>query len=134
MMQFPRKWRPFRCIAGLLLYVAVSVPMFATDEDLASRVLVVSNASFPESKHVAEYYMKKRGIPRENRCEIRTGPQKLDTQLLFWDKYDSTIAEPIKTCLNRVGKDHILYIVLSFGVPYALPKAPPNYGRALDSY
>ena len=134
MMQFPRKWRPSRCVACLLVCVAVSLPLFAADQDLASRVLVVSNASFPESKHVAEYYMKKRGIPRENRCEIRTGPQKLDTQLLPWDQYDSTIAEPVKTCLNRVGKDRVLYIVLSFGVPYRLAKAPPNFGRAVDSY
>ena len=103
-------------------------------EDLSQRVLVVSNSSFPESRHVAEYYMKKRGIPRENRCQIRTGAQKLDMELLAWDQYESKVAEPIRTCLNRVGKDRILYIVLSFGVPYGLAKAPANYGRSLDAY
>ena len=134
MTQFARKGRPCRSIARLILYFVVSLPLFAAGEGLASRVLVVSNASFTESKRVAEYYMKKRGIPRENRCEIRTGGQKLDTQLLSWDQYNSTIAAPIKACLNRAGKDRILYIVLSFEVPYALAKAPANYGRALDSY
>lgn len=127
--------RQFHRIASLIVVSVVLLPrVFAADEDLAARVLVVSNATFDESKRVADYYMKKRGIPRANRCEIRTGAQKLDTEILFWDQYDSKVAEPIKACLNRVGKDRILYIVFSFDVPYRLARAPEHYGRAIDAY
>jgi len=123
------------CAAMILSFLSLAATqMFAAETNLAPRVLVVWNASFAESKRVAEYYMKKRGIPRDNRCEIRTGTQKLDAELLPWDQYESTVAEPIKKCLNRVGKDGILYIVLSFDIPYRMIKAPENHGRAVDSY
>ena len=135
MTQSPRRSQQFRCLVCVIACIAfLASPLFAANDDLASRVLVVWNASFPESKRVAEYYMKKRGIPRDNRCEIHTGTQKLDTRILIWDQYDATIANPVKKCLNRLGKDRILYIVLSFEVPFGLAKAPENHGRAIDSY
>ncbi len=118
----------------VMIVLFVLVPLMNAEEDLAARVLVVSNASFGESKRVAEYYMKKRGIPGGNRCEIKTGSQNLDGELLPFDQYDAKIAQPIKKCLERVGKDRILYIVLSFKVPYKMVKAPENHGRAVDSY
>jgi uncharacterized protein (TIGR03790 family) len=119
--------------AVLLLFFFAVAGLATAEEDLASRVLVV-HAGSGESKRVAEYYMKKRGIPRENRCEVRTGAQKPDTDLLYWDQYESKVAEPIRKCLTRVGKDRILYIVFSFKVPYRLWKVPPHHGVALDAY
>lgn len=123
-----------RSLAITFFLLLMTVHMCAAEEDLAQRVLVVSNASFGESKRVADYYMKKRNIPRVNRCEIHTGSQKLDAELLAFDQYESKIAEPIKKCLDRAGKDRILYIVLSYQVPYRMIKAPENHGRAVDSY
>jgi uncharacterized protein (TIGR03790 family) len=118
----------------MLLLLVRALPLWAAEEDLAQRVLVVSNSSFGESKRVADYYMKKRDVPRGNRCEIHTGSQKLDAELLAFDQYESKIADPIKKCLDRIGKDRILYIVLSFNIPYRMIKAPENHGRAVDSY
>ena len=109
---------------GLLFLLLALSTLCVAQDDLASRVLVVGG-----SKSVAEYYMKKRGIPSGNRCEVHASGD-----VILFDQYESKIAEPIRKCLDRIGKDRILYIVFSTGVPYKLWKVPQNYGRSLDAY
>ena len=107
-----------------LLFLFWITGLSVAQQDLASRVLVVTG-----SKGLANYYMKKRGIPQANRCQVHAGGDSL-----FFDEYERKIAEPIRKCLETLGKDRILYIVLTEGVPYRMMKAPENYGRAVDSY
>jgi uncharacterized protein (TIGR03790 family) len=95
---------------------------------LNERVLVVYNPSLAESKEVAFYYLGKRAIPRSNTCEIRTS----STDQIKQDEYDSSVKAPIRKCLERVGKDKILYVVFSYKTPWLLEMGPQTY--ALDQF
>src|SRR5581483_11450804 len=88
------------------------------DENLSDRVLVVYNKDFSDSKQVAEYYMQKRGIPKSNVCAIQS--PGLGSSRISWEQLDPVMRAPIKKCLTAMGKDRILYIVMSFHTPYKM--------------
>ena len=83
----------------------------------AANVAVVVNGASPVSREIADYYMKRRGIPAENRVTITTATG--DT--IDRDSYVRTIETPIATWLahDRL-QDRILYLVLTKGVPLAI--------------
>jgi uncharacterized protein (TIGR03790 family) len=85
-------------------------------ETLSSRVLVVYNSALPESLDVANYYMQKRGIPAANKCAI------FKTNSLEWflsrEEYVAVARDPIRACLDAIGRDRILYIVFTYGTPF----------------
>jgi uncharacterized protein (TIGR03790 family) len=97
---------------------------------LQRRVLVVYNASARQSQQVAQYYMRKRGIPAANLCRIRTAGEST----VKWDDYPKVVRNPIRKCLDRLGRDTILYIVFAYSAPFRLSAVPPGYGIALDQY
>lgn len=114
-----------RTIAVLLLFAA---PLLRAQTALNSRVLVVYNADVRESKQVAEYYLAKRSIPENHLCKIDTSsPDELKQ-----DEYDSSVKQPIRKCLDRLGKGTILYIVLSYGTPFLLDVG--SQVNALDQF
>ncbi len=82
---------------------------------LNERVLVVYNSESSQSQAVAKYYMAKRQIPEANRCKIGTDPD-----LVKYEDFTSEIKAPVQKCLNKIGKEKILYIVFSFQTPYSL--------------
>jgi uncharacterized protein (TIGR03790 family) len=80
---------------------------------LNERVLVVYDAANEDSHKVAKYYMDKRNIPKQNICKIDTYNDGM------WgdDWFDPAIKKPVRACLEKVGKQKILYIVISYGTP-----------------
>ena len=100
---------------------------------LSQRVLVVYNATVPESLEVADYYLAKRAIPASCKCPI-TPP---DTAAVDWSVFDSSVRAPIRDCLDAVGRDQILYIVFAYQTPYRLDHVPVEdefESRSLDQY
>lgn len=95
---------------------------------LNERVLVVYNADIPESRDVASYYMAKRAIPALNSCKIRVS----STDSVGADEFESHVKQPIRKCLENVGKDQILYIVFSYETPFGLVLNGKAY--ALDQF
>ena len=97
---------------------------------LASRVLVVYDPTSPDSLDVANHYLASRGIPRSNLCAI-SPPQR--ATILPWSVFLTTTKNPIQNCLNAVGADQILYIVLSYLRPFDVT-AQNGKMYALDQY
>lgn len=77
-------------------------------------VLVVMNGKSPESKQIAEYYMKKRAVPASNLCTVSTAPvEEIDRRV-----YDTEVSAAVRACLtSRKLTEKILYIVTTLGVP-----------------
>lgn len=100
----------------------------AESPPLNERVLVVYNSESDESRNVAKYYMAKRGIPEANSCKIRVAT----TEYIDQNEFASYVKQPVRKCLDRVGKDQILYIVFSYETPFALVLNEKNY--ALDQF
>jgi uncharacterized protein (TIGR03790 family) len=102
-------------------------------QSLAERVLVVYNANVPASQEVADYYLNKRGIPAANKCAIAPS----DAAAVDWYEFETKIKTPLKSCLNAVGKERILYLVLTYQTPFRIHNVPVAAGRelrALDSF
>ena len=85
-------------------------------QSLASRVLVVYNGSHPDSVSVAQHYATVRAIPAANLCAVN--PPKVTS--LTWEEFDTSVRQPVQACLNAVGRQSILYIVLSSQTPYKI--------------
>jgi uncharacterized protein (TIGR03790 family) len=121
-----------------LLLVALALPAFAVPLPLNQRVLVIYNGFSKHSKEIAQYYMQARHIPAGNKCELK--PVEFKAGISFpivyvaYEDLDNTIRNPIRKCLGRVGKEKILYLVLTFDVPYRLRATPEGAGVSLDSY
>jgi uncharacterized protein (TIGR03790 family) len=101
---------------------------------LARRVLVVYNRADSDSKAVAKYYARKRGIPAQNLCSI----SPIENVRLSWTEYVKSVQKPIQKCLNAVGPKNILYIVFTYNTPYRVEGAgkrkPPQGGDLAMSY
>ena len=104
---------------------------------LNERVLVVYTEHNKASLQVAKHYMEARGIPASHLCGIQ--PFNFKTPRLSFDSvdfhdYESVVRNPVRKCLERVGKQQILYIVMSYETPFKLTGVPPHVGSAIDSY
>lgn len=95
---------------------------------LSDRVLVVYNAHASGSHSVAEYYMAKRDIPAANVCRIGVS----STHTIDEKEFESHVKRPIRKCLDKLGRDKILYIVFSYGSPFDLQINGQIY--ALDQF
>lgn len=125
-----------RWIPATLAVFVVSAPLFAETNPLASRVMVVYSSAAPESRQVADYYMQRRVIPAANLCRIDPPSGKTDdpTTRVAWDQFNSVIKNPIRKCLERIGRDKILYIVFTFKTPYKISGTPSGFGFSIDQY
>ncbi len=125
-----RRLDRFSVLASLItigLHISAARPLGA-QTSLNDRVLVVYNADVRESKQVAEYYLAKRSIPETHLCKIDTSsPEELKQ-----DEFDSEVKQPIRKCLNRLGKDTILYIVFAFQTPFLVDVGSQT--NALDQF
>ena len=105
----------------------------STTIPLPERVLVVYNANIPQSLEVANYYVSKRGIPAANKCAIT--PTRNDS--IDFYNYEINVRQPIKSCLNALGKERILYIVFAYQTPYKIVNVPTGSVleiRAVDQF
>jgi uncharacterized protein (TIGR03790 family) len=107
----------------------VALPLRAQNP-LASRVLVVFDPSSSDSVNVANHYLGARGIPSGNLCAV-SPPETAGA--LTWSMFVSAVQTPIQNCLNAVGADQILYIVISYIRPFSLI-AQNGKVYAMDSY
>jgi uncharacterized protein (TIGR03790 family) len=99
-----------RCVSFALVCMAV-VTLRAQGPQ---NVLVVVNDGSAPSREIADYYMRRRGIPAGNLCHIHTTTAQ-DIQRVT---YDQKIAAPIGEYLKKNGLvESILYIVTTEGVP-----------------
>jgi uncharacterized protein (TIGR03790 family) len=90
----------------------------------SARVMVVVNEASLDSVAIAEYYVKKRGIPAANVVRLRTSV----TDEIHPDKFNSEIFQPVKNALGkRIGID---FIVLTKGLPLRLLD---NGGYSVDA-
>lgn len=96
---------------------------------LAERVLVVYNATLRDSPSVAKDYAKLRKVPERNLCAV--SPPS-DTALNIED-YEKTVKQPVRSCLNRAGASNVLYIVLSYRMPFRVIEPGGKVNLALDS-
>ena len=92
---------------------------------LASTVLVVYNTLYPESLDVANYYMTARGIPNANKCAITVSGDV--NYFISYAEYTTNVKAPIRTCLNELGRDNILYIVFTYMTPFKLYDSTGHY-------
>src|SRR5262249_21276380 len=79
----------------------------------AARVLVVYAANGGDSKQLADYYVRKRGIPAANVLGVNISV--LQTGYYYTDEYPkfySELAGPIKAKLNKLGPANIDVILL----------------------
>jgi uncharacterized protein (TIGR03790 family) len=120
--------------AFLVVVLAASRLVAAPQPPLHERVLVVYNAKAKDSEKVADAYLAARGIPRTNKCALR---------LTWHEPYDGTVAvsvrhwerkvrDPVRKCLEAVGHDRILYIVLTYGTPYKFSDIRLKHGISID--
>jgi hypothetical protein len=142
-------------LGGLLLPgCALAQEPAAAAAPLSQRVLVVYNANNADSRGVAYDYAAKRGIPQANICSIRPPAMLKDPPLILppgqtqppaalenstdivpLDQFEALVEKPIRKCLDAAGRKNILYIVLSFKMPYKLRFVPGTPGKAaIDSY
>jgi uncharacterized protein (TIGR03790 family) len=78
-------------------------------------VLLVVNRADPLSRHIADYYVPKRGIPLNNVCKLDILSEKEE---IDWDTYVEQVERPIARCLAKANlREQVLYIVTTMGVP-----------------
>src|SRR5260370_39665640 len=80
---------------------------------------------------IANYYAGKRGIPTANMCPIALGNDSTLPNMSLSD-YTNLVKLPVRNCLNTVGPQNILYIVLAYIQPYDITLQPNN--NAIDSH
>ncbi|HTM12706.1 MAG TPA: TIGR03790 family protein [Bryobacteraceae bacterium] len=86
----------------------------------ADRVLLLVNDNSLLSRDIAEYYARRRGVPRQNICRVKasTGEE------ISHEDYDRQIARPIGAFLRKNGlQESIYYIVTTAGVPLKISGA-----------
>jgi uncharacterized protein (TIGR03790 family) len=119
----------------VLVLLALTVAQFGVafaQNPLASRVLVVYVDGDPDSQSVATHYVAARGIPPSNLCPVSLfNPE---ATALNGTDYDLYLKMPVQSCLQAVGSENILYIVLAYIRPYAVNPGSGLNNYALDSY
>jgi uncharacterized protein (TIGR03790 family) len=119
------------CIALSALGALPAMPQAAPAPDAAAlheRVMVVYNAGAPDSRAVAKHYLASRQIPQANVCRISVQA----TEHLPLSEYETRIKQPVRKCLERIGKQRILYIVLAYNTPFLVMDGEDGY--ALDQF
>jgi len=82
-----------------MLVILLAACGVSVAEDWARQVVVVYNEREPESRPLAEYYAKRRGIPTNQICAIRARPAETITRCEF----NEEVREPILRFLTHNG-------------------------------
>ncbi|MDT8405488.1 TIGR03790 family protein [Sulfuriflexus sp.] len=79
-----------------------------------AEIVVIANSAVSGSVDLAKYYMKQRGIPKENLIRIRTTSKEFCSR----DVYNDEIAEPVRNFLRKKADGtSIRCLVTIYGVP-----------------
>src|SRR4051794_34171492 len=93
----------------LLVPLFLAAPAFALEP---AEVVVVTNKNVPDSRAVAEHFLKARGVPAENVVALDL-PKDED---ISRKDYDEKLAAPLRSVLGD-RKDRIKCLVCVYGVP-----------------
>src|SRR6476659_6057317 len=93
----------------LLLPLLLATPAFALEP---AEVVVVTNKNVPDSRAVAEHYLKARGVPAANVVALDL-PKDED---ISRKDYDDKLAGPLRSALAD-RKDRVKCLVCMYGVP-----------------
>lgn len=93
-----------------------------------AEILVVANMNAPGSVFLANYYMEKRSIPKENLLEIRVA----DKETCSRDDYETKVARPVRERLESAGSGgSIRCIATMYGLPLRVsPPVDDNRGES----
>ena len=98
----------------LLLAFLTTILCAGAAAQTTDQVLVVVNRKSAVSREVADYYVRKRGIPPANVCSIDTPPVENIGRAV----YEKEIEAPVSAFLKMHHlEEKILYILLTSGVP-----------------
>ena len=106
-----------RSVFGLAL-LAVSQTAFALEP---ADIWIVVNKNVPESRKVADHYIAKRGVPKEQVIELDL-PKGED---ISRSDYDTKVVPPMRTVLKE-KKDAAKVLLTTYGVPLRVGGTPPN--------
>ena len=111
-------------VLSLLLPVPIFLPVPAWALD-PGELVVIANRSYSGSVGLARYYMKKRGIPKDNLVIVRT----TDREACSREEYDKRIAKPVRAFLQKKDPHGVLFrcLVTVYGIPLSV--APPELDR-----
>jgi len=88
-----------------------SVPCIALEP---GEILVIANRNAARSVGLAKYYMKRRGIPKENLIKLWVTDKEQCSRM----DYDKKIAAPVRRCLEKNEfNGRIRCLVLMYGLP-----------------
>lgn len=96
-----------------------------------AETVVLVNAASPDSKRVAEYYVKKRDVPRAQVCEV-TCAATLETTM---DEFVEHVVDPLRAFLHERGlEERCRFLVLTQGMPILArtPGGPVSTTAALS--
>lgn len=100
---------PFALLCALLC----TAQAWAEDPSAAARVLLVINDNSPVSRSIGEYYARRRGIPSENICHVKT-PVAEEIDRVTYNR----LATDVGACLQtRKLVESVYYIVTTLGDP-----------------
>lgn len=104
----------FLCLALVAAAVCCMGPSRAFGVLSPGEVLVVANKSSAASVELAEYYMRKRGVPEANLLRIDTS----DAESISWQQYAEQVRDPVREHLaSRESGPAIRCVLLMYGLP-----------------
>ena len=121
---------PLRCVWKILAILAMVSQIGFSQSSLASRVLIVYNPLDPNSTAVASHYQDARGVPNANLCAVSVS---ITNSTILYSDYVTLVKTPVRSCLNTVGPQNILYIVLAYIRPLAV-QSTSGQNYAVDSF
>jgi uncharacterized protein (TIGR03790 family) len=102
----------------LLAFLLVVAPAFALEP---GEVVVITNKNVPDSRAIAEHYLKARRVPAGNVVELDL-PKEED---ISRKDYDEKLVAPLRTALKD-RKDKIKCLLCVFGVPLRVGGDSPS--------
>lgn len=130
--RFPRRRLPGEALIGVALLLMIPPGMRAAAEPERARVVVLVNASQPDSLALGVFYAERREIPRANVIAL---PLPL-TETITRDEFVTTLEAPLRERLvaegwigaespdEAAGSHRIAYLVVCRGVPLRVAPDP----------
>jgi len=123
---------PAALLLGITLLGLSLTQAACADEALNQRVLVVFDRKTRDSISVAQYYARARHIPESHLCPLSLpNPGARVIPLADYAKY---VQKPVQRCLDKAGREQILYIVLAYIRPQSLEVANTVRYYSPDSF
>ncbi len=133
---------PFLVLTALLALPSF-LPSQSTTPDDPRRVLVLYSQGWPDtngdgvgdSKEVALYYAKARGVPSRNLLALPiSGTRRYWSGTKGWAEFHDKLVTPVKKALQTLGPANIDTLLFCYGVPYYIYTPLANRRlRAVDS-